>query len=144
MKLNIKNWRDNELSELEKAKMILSDKKTVVKQLSEQTGLKYQSLVNYRQNLNVLDNASWKTINKLAQAYDANKMATMMSQEDFFQITTVLKDMFKEWQEAYADFPDIIKIADTIETIISTDPNAMYFIYQNLLENKGNQNNDRK
>ncbi|MBD5316832.1 MAG: hypothetical protein HDS11_04095 [Bacteroides sp.] len=144
MKLNIKNWRDNELSELEKAKMILADKNTVVKQLSEQTGLKYQSLVNYRQNLNVLDNASWKTVNKLAQAYDANKMATMMSQEDFFQINTVLKDMFKEWQEAYADFPDIIKIADTIETIISTDPNAMYFIYQNLLENKGNQNNDRK
>ena len=136
MKLNIQNWRNDGPSELEKAKMILSDKKTVVKQLSEQTGLKYQSLVNYRQNLNVLDNASWKTINKLAQAYDANKMATMMSQEDFFQITTVLKNMFKEWQEAYADFPDIIKIVDAIETMISTDPNAMYFIYSKLIDKK--------
>lgn len=139
MNLNIQNWRDNDPSELEKAKMILADKKTVVKKLSELTGIKYQTLVNYRQNLSTVDNASWNIVNKLAQAYDTTKMALIISQQDFFQINTVLKDMFKEWQEAYADFPDIIKIANSIETIISTDPNAMYFIYQNLLEDKGNK-----
>lgn len=133
MKLKISNWRDEEGSELEKAKRLLSNKEVSVKEISKLTNLKYQTLVNYRQDLKKLDKASWQTINKLSQFYDAYEISHNVSQEDFLKINAALKDMFDEWREAYADFPDNIKVADAIERIIATDPNAMYVIYKALL-----------
>lgn len=55
---------------MNKVKRLLADRNNKVKYLSEITGINYHVLTNYCYNLESLNNASGKRINKLAQVYD--------------------------------------------------------------------------
>lgn len=73
MNIEIKDWRQLPNSDLNKAKKLVKDKNTNLKELSKLTSIPYQTLVNYRYDIGKLDNAIGVRINRLSQVYDALK-----------------------------------------------------------------------
>ena len=128
-----KNWRDKGGSELDKAKTIIADKNTNLKNLSLLTKIPYQSLVNYRANLSKLDRASWKRINLLAQSFDIAEIQDDMTQNDVKELQSKLHNMFNDWRKQYSNDNSSLRIINGIETIITSDPVACFEIFRNMV-----------
>lgn len=129
----LKNWRDKGGSELDKAKTIIADKNTNLKNLSLLTKIPYQSLVNYRANLSKLDRASWKRINLLAQSFDIAEIQDNMTQNDVKELQSKLHNMFNDWRKQYSNDNSSLRIINGIETIITSDPVACFEILRNMV-----------
>lgn len=129
----LKNWRDKGGSELDKAKTIIADKNTNLKNLSLLTKIPYQSLVNYRANLSKLDRASWKRINLLAQSFDIAEIQDNMTQNDVKELQSKLHNMFNDWRKQYSNDNSSLRIINGIETIITSDPVACFEIFRNMV-----------
>lgn len=129
----LKNWRDKGGSELDKAKAIIADKNTNLKNLSLLTKIPYQSLVNYRANLSKLDRASWKRINLLAQSFDIAEIQDNMTQNDVEELQSKLHNMFNDWRKQYSNDNSSLRIINSIETIITSDPVACFEIFRNMV-----------
>lgn len=129
----LKNWRDKGGSELDKAKTIIADKNTNLKNLSLLTKIPYQSLVNYRANLSKLDRASWKRINLLAQSFDIAEIQDDMTQNDVKELQSKLHNMFNDWRKQYSNDNSSLRIINGIETIITSDPVACFEIFRNMV-----------
>lgn len=128
----LKNWRDKGGSELDKAKAIIADKNTSLKNLSLLTKIPYQSLVNYRAELSKLDRASWKRINLLAQSFDIAEIQDNMTQNDVKELQSKLHSMFNDWRQLYRNDNSSLRIINSIETIITSDPVACFEIFRNI------------
>lgn len=129
----LKNWRDKGGSELDKAKAIIADKNTNLKNLSLLTKIPYQSLVNYRANLSKLDRASWKRISILAQSFDIAEIQDNMTQNDVKELQSKLHSMFNNWRKQYSNDNSSLRIINSIETIITSDPVACFEIFRNMV-----------
>lgn len=129
----LKNWRDKGGSELDKAKAIIADKNTNLKNLSLLTKIPYQSLANYRANLSKLDRASWKRINLLAQSFDIAEIQDNMTQNDVEELQSKLHNMFNDWRKQYSNDNSSLRIINSIETIITSDPVACFEIFRNMV-----------
>ena len=129
----LKNWRDKGGSELDKAKTIIADKNTNLKNLSLLTKIPYQSLVNYRANLSKLDRASWKRISILAQSFDIAEIQDNMTQNDVKELQSKLHSMFNNWRKQYSNDNSSLRIINSIETIITSDPVACFEIFRNMV-----------
>lgn len=129
---HLKSWRDKGGSELDKAKTIIADKNTSLKNLSLLTKIPYQSLVNYRAELSKLDRASWKRINLLAQSFDIAEIQDNMTQNDVKELQSKLHSMFNDWRQLYRNDNSSLRIINSIETIITSDPVACFEIFRNI------------
>lgn len=129
----LNNWRNKGGSELDKAKTIIADKNTNLKNLSLLTKIPYQSLVNYRANLSKLDRASWKRINLLAQSFDIAEIQDNMTQNDVKELQNKLHSMFKDWRKQYSNDNSSLRIINSVETIITSDPVACFEIFRNMV-----------
>lgn len=129
----LNNWRNKGGSELDKAKTIIADKNTNLKNLSLLTKIPYQSLVNYRANLSKLDRASWKRINLLAQSFDIAEIQDNMTQNDVKELQNKLHSMFKDWRKQYSNDNSSLRIINSVETIITSDPVACFKIFRNMV-----------
>lgn len=129
---HLKNWRDKGGSELDKAKTIIADKNTSLKNLSLLTKIPYQSLVNYRAELSKLDRASWERINLLAQSFDIAEIQDNMTQNDVKELQRKLHSMFNDWRQLYRNDNSSLRIINSIETIITSDPVACFEIFRNI------------
>lgn len=129
----LKNWRDKGGSKLDKAKTIIADKNTNLKNLSLLTKIPYQSLVNYRANLSKLDRASWKRISILAQSFDIAEIQDNMTQNDVKELQSKLHSMFNNWRKQYSNDNSSLRIINSIETIITSDPVACFEIFRNMV-----------
>lgn len=129
----LKNWREKGGSELDKAKTIIADKNTNLKNLSLLAKIPYQSLVNYRANLSKLDRASWKRINLLAQSFDIAEIQDNMTQNDVKKLQSKLHSMFNNWRKQYSNDNSSLRIINGIEAIITSDPVACFEIFRNMV-----------
>lgn len=129
----LKNWQDERGSALDRAKLLLSDSANSPKDISKVTGVKYQTLLNYRQDLDKLDKASWNTINKLSQLYDIYQIQRNLSYQDMLEIQNQIHKMMNDLRDNYAGKNENIMI-DQMEQIITSDPNAIYKIYSSLIK----------
>lgn len=127
----LKNWQDERGSALDRAKKLLSDSANSPKDISKATGVKYQTLLNYRQDLDKLDKASWNTINKLSQLYDIYQIQKNLPYQDMLEVQNQVHKMMNELRDNHDGTNENILI-DQIEQIITSDPNAIYKIYSNL------------
>lgn len=132
----LKNWRDERGSELDRAKALLLNKNNSLAEINKQTKIPYQSLRNYRVNIDKLKDASWKRVNVLSQLYDIYEISKNMSQDDVKDLQSTIHDLFKDLHEDYVD--DVMSdeqdramntIISQMEQIITSDPNAIYKIY---------------
>jgi len=135
----LKNWRDERGSELDRAKALLLNKNNSLTEINKQTKIPYQSLRNYRVNIDKLKDASWKRVNVLSQLYDIYEISKNMSQDDVKDLQSTIHDLFKDLHEDYVD--DVMSdeqdramntIISQMEQIITSDPNAIYKIYRAL------------
>lgn len=135
----LKNWRDERGSELDRAKALLLNKNNSLAEINKQTKIPYQSLRNYRVNIDKLKDASWKRVNVLSQLYDIYEISKNMSQDDVKDLQSTIHDLFKDLHEDYVD--DVMSdeqdramntIISQMEQIITSDPNAIYKIYRAL------------
>lgn len=135
----LKNWRDERGSELDRAKALLLNKNNSLAEINKRTKIPYQSLRNYRVNIDKLKDASWKRVNVLSQLYDIYEISKNMSQDDVKDLQSTIHDLFKDLHEDYVD--DVISdeqdramntIISQMEQIITSDPNAIYKIYRAL------------
>lgn len=129
----LKNWQDKRGSALDRAKMLLSDNANSPKDISKATGVKYQTLLNYRQDLDKLDNAGWSTINKLSQLYDIYQIQRNLPYQDMLEVQNKVHQMMDELRAKHKGVNESIMI-DQMEQIITSDPNAIYKIYSSLSE----------
>lgn len=132
----LKNWRDERGSELDRAKALLLNKNNSLAEINKRTKIPYQSLRNYRVNIDKLKDASWKRVNVLSQLYDIYEISKNMSQDDVKDLQSTIHDLFKDLHEDYVD--DVMSdeqdramntIISQMEQIITSDPNAIYKIY---------------
>ena len=130
----LKNWRDECGSELDRAKALLLNKNNSLAEINKQTKIPYQSLRNYRVNIDKLKDASWKRVNVLSQLYDIYEISKNMSQDDVKDLQSTIHDLFKDLHEDYVDEQDraMNTIISQMEQIITSDPNAIYRIYHAL------------
>lgn len=135
----LKNWRDERGSELDRAKALLLNKNNSLAEINKRTKIPYQSLRNYRVNIDKLKDASWKRVNVLSQLYDIYEISKNMSQDDVKDLQSTIHDLFKDLHEDYVD--DVMSdeqdramntIISQMEQIITSDPNAIYKIYRAL------------
>lgn len=135
----LKNWRDERGSELDRAKALLLNKNNSLAEINKRTKIPYQSLRNYRVNIDKLKDASWKRVNVLSQLYNIYEISKNMSQDDVKDLQSTIHDLFKDLHEDYVD--DVMSdeqdramntIISQMEQIITSDPNAIYKIYRAL------------
>ncbi len=135
----LKNWRDERGSELDRAKALLLNKNNSLAEINKRTKIPYQSLRNYRVNIDKLKDASWKRVNVLSQLYDIYEISKNMSQDDVKDLQSTIHDLFKDLHEDYVD--DVMSdeqdramntIISQMEQIITSDPNTIYKIYRAL------------
>ena len=128
----LKNWQDDG-SALDRAKKLLSvsDWANSPKEISRATGVKYQALLNYRQDLDKLDKASWNTINELSQLYDSYQIQKSLPYQDMLEVQNQVHKMMNELRDNHDGTTENILI-DQMERIITSDPNAIYKIYRRL------------
>lgn len=129
----LRNWQDERGSALERAKALLKNSENSPKDISKATGIKYQTLLNYKQDLDTLDKASWNTINKLSQLYDIYQIQNNLSYQDMLEVQNEIHQMMDELRSSHTGTNENILI-DQMEQIITSDPNAIYKIYANLKE----------
>ena len=128
----LKNLQDDG-SALDRAKKLLSvsDWANSPKEISRATGVKYQALLNYRQDLDKLDKASWNTINELSQLYDIYQIQKSLPYQDMLEVQNQVHKMMNELRDNHDGTTENILI-DQMERIITSDPNAIYKIYRRL------------
>lgn len=128
-----KGMDDKRGSALDRAKKLLSvsDWANSPKEISRVTGVKYQALLNYRQDLDKLDKASWNTINELSQLYDIYQIQKSLPYQDMLEVQNQVHKMMNELRDNHDGTTENILI-DQMERIITSDPNAIYKIYRRL------------
>ena len=128
-----KGMDDKRGSALDRAKKLLSvsDWANSPKEISRATGVKYQALLNYRQDLDKLDKASWNTINELSQLYDIYQIQKSLPYQDMLEVQNQVHKMMNELRDNHDGTTENILI-DQMERIITSDPNAIYKIYRRL------------
>lgn len=130
MKIKLDNWRDQRGSELEQAKKVVADRNTSLINLSKLTHIPYQTLRNYRSNIDDIDKASWKRINVLAQAWDINIVQNTTSQRDVKEFLKYLSKMFDNWLMDSAKNKKKLAIIKRMRTIILSDPVAVAELFK--------------
>ena len=123
---------DNSMSDLDKAKIILTSKDILVKDLSKLTKIRYQTLVNYRQDLTRLDRASWAIINKLARIYDRFVHPSELPSDTSAELQDKLNELFGTWKKSYTNSPSELKIIDLIQNSVNSDPVILELISANI------------
>lgn len=128
-KLN--NWQDEKGSALDRAKKLLLDKTYGRKrEISEKADIPYQTIKNLASDPSKLDRASYNIVNKLAQMYDIYQIADSMTTEDAVAINDRINQLFSEIDLSNTKDAAMIK---AIKEIVASNPNAIYYIYQKLL-----------
>lgn len=105
--------------EIDQAKKVIKTSNNLA-ELARETGLKHQTLKNYRQGTNKIDKASWITVHELAQAYASQKIQA--DQQKF--ISDWFDHRYK--RAAQKDKPVIKKV----KQIILSDPLAVTELYK--------------
>lgn len=119
-KIKFDNWRDEQGSDLDKAKRILADKNIKLVEVSKNLGLSYQTLRNYRQNVSKLDNAKWKMIYKLARLADIVYVQDHMTAKDTLDFIAYLNGLFLDIAEVVDD--DDLPVINRLHEIALSDP----------------------
>lgn len=120
--VKLKNWRDARGSQLERAKKVIMDHQIKLVNLSPLVRIPYQTLVNYRQNIDKLDKANWQFINRLAQAYDIIEIQNTMSQTDVLKMQSELTDIFNKLPKT--------KMTKRLKQIVTSDPVIVYELFK--------------
>lgn len=120
--VKLKNWQDARGSQLERAKKVIMGHQIKLVELSKLTKIPYQTLVNYRQNIDSLDNANWQYINKLAQAYDIVEIQNGMTQLDVFEMQATLNYLFDKLPKT----PTV----NRLKQIVTSDPVIVYELFK--------------
>lgn len=123
----LKNWRDQQGSELDRAKRLIQNKPISLAEISKITKIPYQTLKNYSFGTLSLDKATWQHVNKLAQVYDMVKVSQTIPQDDVMDFQGLLHDIFDANRE---DYPSFSKMFDRMEQIITSDPVAVAELYK--------------
>lgn len=74
----IENWRDSRGSGLDRARAIIVSTSNDLQEISNKTGIPYQSLKNLRSNPEKISKMSWERTNKLSQLYDIYEIQNNM------------------------------------------------------------------
>lgn len=120
--IKLKNWQDARGSQLERAKKVIIGHQIKLVELSELTKIPYQTLVNYRQHIDSLDNANWQYVNKLAQAYDIVEIQNNMNQLDVFDMQSKLNDLFNKLPKT--------PMTKRLKQIVTSDPVIVYELFK--------------
>lgn len=148
---HLKNWRDENGTELERAKKLFSDTKISLKQISNATEIPYETLKRYSSGANPLEGAKWSRVHALANYYDAQIVANAMSMGDVKDIQDLISDMFKFLTRHYLghdvshpqDSADLVtdETIKQMKQIVTSDPTAIYKIYLAATKRMNKQSN---
>lgn len=148
---HFKNWRDENGTELERAKKLFSDTKISLKQISNATEIPYETLKRYSSGANPLEGAKWSRVHALANYYDVQIVANAMSMGDVKDIQDLISDMFKFLTRHYLghdvshpqDSADLVtdETIKQMKQIVTSDPTAIYKIYLVATKRMNKQSN---
>ena len=93
--------------------------------------IRRQALLNYMQDLDKLEKASWTTINELSQLYDSYQIQKSLPYQDMLEVQNQVHKMMNELRDNHDGTNENILI-NQMERIITSDPNAIYKIYRRL------------
>ena len=147
----LNNWRDENGTELERAKKLFSDTKISLKQISNATEIPYETLKHYSSGANPLEGAKWSRVHALANYYDAQFIANAMPIDDVMDIQELIDDIFKFLTRHYLghdvshpqDSTDLItdETIKQMKQIITSDPTAICKIYLAAAKRMNKQSN---
>lgn len=132
---HLKNWQDKRGSDLDRAKKLIQNKNYKTKEVAELTSIPYQTLVNYRANIDSLNHARYETINKLSQAYDIFEITDDMSQDDVSYVQDLVSDLLGELLIDHVNDQEAVIAINQIKQIVTSDPVAVYKIFKALEKN---------
>lgn len=126
----IDKWTDKYGNDLEKAKKVVSDKNISLINLSKATNIPYSSIRIYSHDPSKLDNASWKRIKLLANAFVQATVESKMTDADMQDYPPKLMEKFQEWKVYAAKQNQNTSSIEKIEEIVMSDPLAVAEVFE--------------
>lgn len=134
MKIKLKNWRDENGSDLDKAKALILNKDTNLSEVSRILDMPVQTLRNYRAKPETLNKASWTRINQLAQVNDVLIISENISADDVLAINNQIHQMMDYLKEDYEGQELSLEMIKQMEIVLTSDPEITYKIFKALSE----------
>lgn len=130
----IANWREERGSSLDRAKKLVSAPDSSVKAISDLTGINYQTVANYRQRPDTLDNATWKKVDALGRAYDYFEVTKLLSEQDILFMQKMLHDLFADLYDSKANEPRLVHVVAALEKMTASDPVMVYNLFKAFMK----------
>lgn len=124
------NWREERGSSLDHAKKLVSAPDSSVKAISDLTGIKYQTVANYRQKPETLDKATWQKVDALGRAYDYFEVTKLLSGQDMLFMQHILHDLFADLYNSKAYEPRLVHMVAALEKMTASDPVMLYVLFR--------------
>lgn len=124
----VQNWRDQQGSELDKAKKLLASANNLT-EIADRTHISRVSLSRYKAGKTDIDKASWSIVNRLSQMYDIEHVQTQLEQEDFFEFM----NHFANWFDKAKAIDSAQPVQDSVNALsgmVKSDPVMMAELYK--------------
>ncbi|MCH4163576.1 MAG: hypothetical protein LKF37_02215 [Lentilactobacillus diolivorans] len=131
---HLKNWREQQGTELDKAKKLIQSNANMA-EVSRQTGISTVSLSAYRKGDTDITKAKWTTINKLAQVWDIRQITPNISTSKFLNYVDDLDDWFDEAKQLDPRDP-MHDVISALSSMVKSDPVMMFELYKFYDESK--------